>query len=333
MQTNPKTRRLARALGFAVASCILASPAFPQSFYPYFGKNKVRYDTFDWRVYRSAHFEIYFYPEFEQHLGRVTSYLESSYRILSSGLKHEMRKPIPVILYKTHSEFEQTNLFPSFMPEGVLAFAEPTRGRMILPIDEAPDRLQGLITHELTHVFAFDMIPRGLFQRGLPLWIDEGLSEYFRGVWDPLDIMMVRDAAVTDRVPRLSRTEFEPLSGRLVYNIGHAAFEFMEARFGKEGVRQFLYTLRKGGGGVGGGMDDLYKQAFRISPTEFDLLFEKWLKERFKPYRDKERPSDYGRDISPDDERTAFTQVFAFSPSPSGEMVAALTANRARERS
>jgi len=146
------------------------------------------------------------------------------------------------------------------------------------------------------------------------------------GVWDPLDLAMIRDAAVTEQIPRLSRSDFQPLSGRLVYNLGHAAFEFIEARYGKEGVRQFLYTLRKNI--VGGSMEDIYQQAFRIKPDEFDQLFEKWMQERFKPYRDKQRPSDYGQDLSPNSERTPYAQVYAFSPSPSGEMVAALTANR-----
>ena len=68
--------------------------------------------------------------------------------------------------------------------------------------------------------------------------------------------MMIRDAALTDKVPKLSRAEFEAFSGRLVYNMGHACFEFMEARYGKEGIRQFLYTLRKGilGGGLRGAL-------------------------------------------------------------------------------
>ena len=108
--------------------------------------------------------------------------------------------------------------------------------------------------------------------------------------------------------------------------MGHAAFEFMEARYGKEGIRQFLYTLRKGI--LGGTIEDIYKQAFRTTPEEFDQAFDKWLKERFKPFRDKERPSDYGRDLSPNPEKTSFTQVFGFAPSPSGEMVAAITADR-----
>ena len=286
------------------------------------------YDTFAWRIYKSPHFEVYYYPEFEQHLARVVSYAESAYQKVSSDLKHEISSPIPLILYKTHSEFEQTNLFPAILPEGVLAFAEPTRGRMVLPIDLSPDELQGLITHELTHVFEFDLIPRNMVQRSVPLWVDEGLADYMRGTWDPIDLMSVRDAAVTEQIPRISR--FEEYGGfanpRLVYNLGHAAFEFIEARFGKEGIRQFLYTFRKNI--VGGGMDEIYQQAFRMKPEEFDEAFEKWLKERFKPFRDKQRPSEYGRDLSPNPEKTSFTQVFAFAASPSGEIIAAITGNR-----
>src|SRR6266498_1566144 len=266
-----RTRRTLSSL--LALSLLLAFPAAPPAeaqFIPYFGKNKVKYDNFAWRVYKSPHFEVYYYPEFEQHLARLVSYLESAYLKLSTGLKHELSHPVPAILYKTHSEFEQTNLYPSFVPEGVLAFAEPLRGRLVLPIDEAPDKLMGLIQHEMTHVFAFDLIPRTLVQRDIPLWIDEGLADYFRGMWDDLDLMMIRDAAITEQVPKLSKAQFEAFSGRLVYNMGHAAFEFMESRYGKEGIRQFLYTLRKGI--LGGSTEDIYKQAFRTTPEEFDQV-------------------------------------------------------------
>jgi hypothetical protein len=316
----------AAGLGFLAALLLLLAPPAQAQFIPYFGKNKVKYDNFAWRVYKSPHFEVYYYPEFEQHLARLVSYAESSYQKVSADLKHEISFPIPLILYKTHSEFEQTNL-TDYVPEGALAFTEPVRDRMVVPIDEPPDLLQGLITHELTHVFEFDLIPRNLIRRGIPLWVDEGLADYERGLWDPLDLMTVRDAAVADQVPKLSRfEEYGGFNVRVVYNLGHAAFEFIEARYGKEGIRQFLYTLRKNI--VGGGLEDIYQQAFRIKPEDFDEAFEKWLKERFKPFRDKQRPSDYGHDLSPDSERTRYTQVIAFAPAPSGELVAALTANR-----
>jgi hypothetical protein len=320
-----------RTAGIPAVALLLALGAAPAhaQFIPYYGKNKVNYDNFAWRVYKSPHFEVYYYPEFEQHLSRVVSYAESGYQKISSDLKHEINFPIPIILYKTHSEFEQTNLFGGFVPEGVAAFTEPSRDRMVVPIDEPPDRLQGLITHELTHVFEFDLIPRNFVHRQVPLWVDEGLADYERGLWDSLDLMSVRDAAVTDQIPKLSR--FEDYIGisnpRLVYNLGHAAFEYIAARYGKEGIRQFLYTFRKNI--VGGGMEDIYEQAFRVKPDEFDEAYDKWLKERFKPFRDKQRPSDYGKDLAPDSEKTSYTQVFAFSPSPSGEVIAAITGNRA----
>lgn len=308
-------------LGVLVA---LASPLAFAQYIPYFGKNKVNYDKFAWRVYKSPHFDVYYYPEFEQHLGRLVSYLESAYQHVSSELKHELQSSTPVVFYKTHSEFEETNLFPDFVPDQVQAFSEPIRNRMVIPIDGAPDRLQGLITHELTHIFEFDLIPRGLVSRGIPLWVDEGLADYLRGDWDSFDLMTVRDAALNDQIPRMSKLEV--VGGRVDYNLGHATFDFMAARFGKEGIRQFLYTLRKSV--ITTSDNNIYQQTFRMTPKEFDEAFEKWIKERFKPFRDRQRPSDYGSEISPDPEKTSYSQVYAFAPSPSGEVVAAITGNR-----
>src|SRR5689334_20685231 len=121
-------RTLSRVSAAAVVVLVATSVApVHAQFTPYFGKNKVRYDTFAWRVYKSPHFEIFYYPEMEPQLARVASYVESAYQKVSADLKHSIEFSIPVILYKTHSEFEQTNLFPDFVSEGILAFAEPVR--------------------------------------------------------------------------------------------------------------------------------------------------------------------------------------------------------------
>jgi hypothetical protein len=66
------------------AAPALRPPRPRRSSSPTYGKNKVKYDNFAWRVYKSPHFEIYYYPEFEQHLARVASYAESAYQKVSS---------------------------------------------------------------------------------------------------------------------------------------------------------------------------------------------------------------------------------------------------------
>jgi hypothetical protein len=296
-------------------------------FVPYFGKNNIRYDTFDWHIYTTDHFEIYYYPELERHLERISGYAESAYEQVSSDLKHDLSFKVPLILFKTHSEFEQQNVIPGAAQEGVGAFAEPFRNRMLLPIDDPPDRLYGLIAHELTHIFEFDIIPQSLIRRSVPLWVNEGLSDYMRGAWTPLDLMSIRDAAVADIVPKMSKLEgYTQVGGaRLVYNLGHAAFEFIEARWGKEGIRQFMFALRKS---VIGGGEDAYEEAFRMKPDEWDQAFEKYLKDRFKPFRDKERPADYGRDLAPDPEKGNFAGALTIAPSPSGDLLAMVTVNQ-----
>ena len=231
-------------------------------FVPYFGKNNIHYDKFDWHIYTTDHFEIYYYPELEKHLERVAGYAESAYQQVSADLKHDLSVKVPLILFKTHSEFEQENVDPGAAQEGVGAFAEPVRQRMVMPIDDPPDQLYGLIVHELTHQFEFDIIPQSLIRRSVPLWVNEGLSDYERGQWSATDLMQVRDAAVADIVPKMSEMEGYGNSGNalLVYNLGHAVFEFIEAKFGKEGIRQFLFSLRKS---VIGGGEDASRSATR----------------------------------------------------------------------
>ncbi len=161
----------------------------------------------------------------------------------------------------------------------------------------------------------------------MPLWVNEGLSDYERGAWTPLDLMMVRDAAVADVVPNMSQLQGygNGNSPRLIYNLGHALFEFIEAKWGKEGIRSFIFALRKS---VIGGGEDAYEEAFRMKPAEFDQAFDRYLKDRFRPFRDKERPADYGMNLAPDAEKTEFMQAFTIAPSPSGDLMAVVTVNR-----
>jgi hypothetical protein len=324
---NGASRRLAAAaLGLTLA--LVPQVATAQTgFIPYYGKNQIRYDNFQWQIYETDHFEIFYYPEIEPHLERVAGYAESAYQHVSSELRHDLAQRIPLILFLTSSEFQQQNVIPGGAQEGVLAFAEPLRGRIVMPLDEPPDMLYRLIVHELTHQFEFDIMPVSLVRRSVPLWVMEGLADYMTGYWRPTDLMSVRDAAVADIIPRMSKLEGYTQTGdvRLVYNLGHAAFEFIEQRWSKEGLRQFLFSLRKS---IIGGGDNAYQEAFRISPEEFDQEFDKYLKDRFRPFRDKERPADYGRNIAPDSERTRFTQALTIEPSPSGDLLAMVTVNR-----
>jgi hypothetical protein len=102
------------------------------------------------------------------------------------------------------------------------------------------------------------------------------------GVWDPSSLGQIRDLVAAGRVPRLSRLagRGDAQSAGGVANLGHVAFEFIEAEYGKAGVGQFLVEVRRN---VVNGAADRYQAALSRTPAEFDSAFARYLRERFSP--------------------------------------------------
>ncbi|HUP44660.1 MAG TPA: BamA/TamA family outer membrane protein [Thermoanaerobaculia bacterium] len=301
----------------SIALCILFFFAAPAAF-P-FGQNKIVYDKFNWSVYQSTHFDIYFYDEEREALQRVVDSAESAYMELSQKFNYQISKKIPLIFYHTHSAFEQTNVMLNFIPEGVGAFAEPARNRMVLPIDMSDDKLHQLILHELTHIFEFEIFFQGKLGKTVaaspPTWLMEGLASFMAQDEDSRDRMVLRDAVVNDRVPAITRNP----QGYFAYRFGHAVFRYMQEKYGWEGLRDFIYEYRNT---LGNTVDRALRRAFEVEPDEFDTQFRTWLRKQYLPALvAKGEPQEYGEpfkiggDINSND--------IAPVPSPSGDLLAA----------
>lgn len=307
-------KKIAIALTFVLCA---AAPAAAQ-----FGKNKIAYDRFDWKIYRSTHFAIYFYPSEEVSLAKVTSYAESAYDEISRALNFQIPKPINLIYYASHSDFEQTNTILNFIPEGIGAFALPSRNRMVLPIDLPDEKLQQLIAHELTHVFQFEILFGGNYIRAAttnaPQWFTEGMASYFGNDEDNKDRMVLRDAVLADQVPEIAQTG--AIGGFFAYRFGHSVFDFIEAEWGKDSVRDFVLEYRNQ---IGGNVEKVIKRAFNISAEDFDVKFRRYLRQRYlKILTEKGEPIDFGERFKLVEEPSAELTPRAY---PSGDFVAAIS--------
>ncbi len=312
-----RNRSLARILGVLTASLCLALPAAAQ-----FGKNKIHYDNFDWRIYRSPHFDMYYYPEEEHLLQNVVSLAESAYDHLSRRFDYQIEERTPMIFYKTHAEFEQNNIILGFIPEGVGAFATDVRFRMVLPVDLPANELYQLILHELTHIFQYHILYGGKVSRGLrtpaPTWLIEGMASYYADDESTSDKMFLRDAVVNDLVPPITQAQG---GGFFAYRFGHAVYDFMEDRWGQEGILDFLYEYRSSiGSQVGRAID----RAFRVEAEDFDADFRRWLREKYLPELvNTGEPSYFGRRFF-SGRSNPQAQYFSPTVSPSGDLVAAI---------
>jgi Tol biopolymer transport system component len=236
------TRRHIAVLLLCCGAVLSGAPASAQ----YFGQNKVHYQTFDFQVLKTEHFDIYFYPREEEGARLAARMAERWYARLRELLDHELRGRQPLILYASHVDFEQTNVVGGVLGEGTGGVTEGLRRRIVMPLAGPLAETDHVLGHELVHAFQFDMTtvpgaaPGTIGASRLPLWFIEGMAEYLSiGHRDPNTTMWLRDAAARERLPRikdLDKPEYFP------YRWGQAFWAYVSGRFGDGVIPRLLRT-------------------------------------------------------------------------------------------
>src|SRR5262245_14049194 len=221
-----------------IALC--ASSAFAQ----YFGRNKVRCRTFDFQVMTTEHFDIYFYSSEREGAEIAARLAERWYKRLERVFRRSLSTRQPLVLYASHTDFQQTNVVDDEIGEGTGGFTEPRRLRVVLPLAGPIGDTDHVIGHELVHAFQFDLAiePGGRPDKTpfsqLPLWFVEGMAEYLSlGAVDAHTAMKVRDAVQRNQLPsilELDRGKYFP------YQWGHAVFAYIAGRFGGPSIPRLL---------------------------------------------------------------------------------------------
>jgi Tol biopolymer transport system component len=226
------------ALTLAVAA---PSTAFAQG--GYFGRNKVQYQEFDFKVLTTEHFDIYFYPEEEDAARMASRLVERWYTRLSNLLGHELRGRQPLILYASGPHFRQTNTIEGELGEGTGGVTEAAKRRIVLPFAGPIEATDHVLGHELVHAFQYDMTNTTANSGGqsaltLPLWFIEGMAEYLSiGPVDPHTAMWMREAVRREKLPEikdLSDPQYFP------YRYGQAVWAFIGGKYGDKAVGDLL---------------------------------------------------------------------------------------------
>jgi Tol biopolymer transport system component len=252
------TRNRRGALPFLVAGgVIVATLGLPsRADAQYFGRNKVNYETFDFKILKTEHFDIYYYDDGAEIIPEAARMAERWYARISRLLDHQLKDRQPLILYTSHPHFEQTNAIFGQIGESTGGVTEVLKNRIILPLAGPLDGSDHVIGHELVHAFQFDITSvsgdggvgfRGPTALMLPLWFIEGMAEYYSiGPVDPHTAMWMRDAAAgccgLPTTTDLSNSwEYFP------YRWGQAFWAFVAGTWGDEAVGKVLKVAGRSG--------------------------------------------------------------------------------------
>ena len=212
----------------------------------YFGRNKVQWEHFNFKVLKTEHFDIYYYDREADVVNDVGRMAERWYVRLSRVFNHTFTRK-PIVLYANPADFQQTTTTPEIIGQGTGGFTDPFMNRVVLPLTGDYAENDHVLGHEMVHVFQFDVANtfstnsrRRFNLEQLPLWLVEGMAEYLsKGRIDPLTAMWIRDATIHNRMPDLRRLTRDPYY--FPYRYGQALLAYIGGRFGDDAVvRLFL---------------------------------------------------------------------------------------------
>jgi hypothetical protein len=312
-----KINRVTSIMLTVLVACLLASgTADAQTF----GRNKVQYRSFDWRIIHTAHFDVYFYEGSEDLADAVSRIVEDANTEFERVLGHELTTVIPVIIYASHNDFSSTNISASHIEETVGGFTELYKNRVVIPFTGSYDDLRHVLYHELTHVFLFDIVYGGLvdsvirqaYTNPVPLWFVEGIAEYMSMGWDPEAEMILRDLAVSDLVVPLEYL----YGGYLVYKQGQAVVNFIAERYGEEKIREIVRAIAKTHN-----LEQALQETIGLSTSQLSEEFEDAVQERYWPEITEREDREDVVDLITDHRKDGSYFNFGPSISPDGKSV------------
>src|ERR1700743_2094817 len=166
----------------------------------YFGQNKVRYKNLKFKIYRTPHFEIYYYLKNDSMIKRFAQESELWYTLHQQVFRDTFKKPNPIILYANHPDFQQTTAIDGEIDVGTGGVTEGLKNRVVMPVMENNQMTRHVIGHELVHAFQYHLLlekQEANYENinSLPLWMIEGMAEYLSlGKKDAYTSMCIRDA-------------------------------------------------------------------------------------------------------------------------------------------
>lgn len=229
----------------------------------YFGRNKVLYRNFDFRVFETPHFQLYEYGLSAKTRNRLARLAESWYHLHGAVLHDSFSKRNPILFYSHHADFQQTRAIQGTISVGTGGVTEALKNRVVMPIMESNAQTDHVLGHELVHAFQYHILKDSMnlnAMNNLSLWLVEGMAEYMsQGYLDPATSLWLRDAAASNKLPALKDLSHRP-DLYFPYRWGQAFWSYLTGIYGDTVIKRFFIESGKKGYGAAlknlFGMDD-----------------------------------------------------------------------------
>lgn len=303
------------------AACVAAGVGARPAAAQYFGQNNVQYRHLDFAVIQTKHFDVYYYQGERAAALDAARMAERSYARLSRILNHQYRERQPIVLFASHSEFQQNNITP--IDDATGGVTDALRHRIMLPFTGANTDFEHVLQHEMVHQFQYDVFARGRIGAAIPRlmavqppgWFMEGMAEYLSsGPVTPQTAMWLRNAALEGHLPTIEQMTKDPRV--FPYRYGHALMSYIGQRWGDEVIGEILEAVSTSG------MEAGFRRALGLSLQQLSEQWRDAVRRRYLPeIADRKEAHEFAR-LAVNERRSKGKMHLSPALSPDGRRVA-----------
>lgn len=252
-----------------------------------FGKNKVVYQTYDWKVLDTEHFKIYLSESALAQSDQISGMAEEIFVHHSRAFNYVPDQKIRVVLYDNQIDFQQNNIVDWIGP-GTGGFTEFVKGRVVVPYSPYYPDFRHVLSHELNHAFQGLLWGNGKFSLSMlrdiqvPLWMIEGAAEYNSIGVDSECETVIADGLINGVLPSLMKLTYlgqlENYEYYYIYKEGQMFYGFIGEKYGDkifEKLNKNIAEFRE--------LDIILSNTFQKSLPELNAEFFDYIRRKYYP--------------------------------------------------
>jgi hypothetical protein len=212
-----------------------------------FGKSRIQYKNFDWKLYNTQNFNLYFYKGGDQTAKDAADYAERELKRITSLIGYYPYSKITLILYNSPTDLRQSNIglySDQFQTGGETLFM---KNKLELAYDGTKTDFKTELSYKLTELLLNDMMYGGSLKEALqssyllrlPEWFVSGVAAYTAEGWS-LDM----DSHIRDLLLESNKQRPEQMLMRHPEKTGQSMWNYIAERYGYTSIQNILNLTR-----------------------------------------------------------------------------------------
>jgi WD40 repeat protein len=212
-----------------------------------FGPNRIQYKRFDWLIYGTTNFNVYYYAGGQEAARNAAEYAERELRRVSSLIGYYPYAKTTILLYNSVADLRQSNIGLDDAHYQTGGETSLSKNRIELAFDGRQTQFRRDLSYRLTKLLLQDMLYggslkdqlRSTYLLQLPAWFIDGAAAYVAEGWS-----VEMDDNVRSAVRHMSPRKAETILARSPRLAGQSVWNYVAERYGYTSIQNVLNLTR-----------------------------------------------------------------------------------------